>query len=120
MDFNQTRIEVRQDHSKAVIKIGGRFSSSAESGLRDAFERAASGGIKTVLLDFSGLEYMNSSGVGLLVTLLVHARKEGVRLLAFGLTEHYRRLLELTRINEIIGLYDTEAEALAALASEGA
>ena len=66
------------------------------------------------MLDFSGLDYMNSGGIGLLVTLLVRVQRQGQRLLAFGLTEHYRQIFELTRLDEAIGIHDTEAAALAA------
>ena len=62
----------------------------------------------------AGLEYMNSGGIGLLVTLLVRAQRAGQRLLAFGLTEHYRQIFELTRLDEAIGIHDDEADALAA------
>jgi anti-sigma B factor antagonist len=57
---------------------------------------------------------MNSSGIGLLVTILIRAKRQGQRLLAYGLNEHYRHIFELTRLNEAIGLYDSEADALAA------
>ena len=43
-----------------------------------------------MILNFTGLEYMNSGGIGLLVTLLVRANRAKQKLLAFGLTEHYR------------------------------
>jgi anti-sigma B factor antagonist len=37
------------------------------------------------------------------------------KLLAFGLTEHYKEIFELTRLDEAIGIHDTEADALAAV-----
>jgi anti-sigma B factor antagonist len=49
----------------------------------------------------------------MLVTLLVRANRQRQRLLAFGLNEHYRQIFELTRLDEAIHIYDTEAEALA-------
>ena len=68
------------------------------------------------ILNFTGLEYMNSSGIGLLVTLLVRANRNQQRLLAYGLTDHYRQIFELTRLDEAIGIHSDEAEALAAAA----
>jgi anti-sigma B factor antagonist len=81
----------------------------------EAYTRATEGGVRAVLLDFSGLEYMNSGGIGLLVTLLVRANRLKQRLLACGLSEHYRQILELTRLDEAISIYGDEAEALAAV-----
>ncbi|MGD8465671.1 MAG: STAS domain-containing protein, partial [Anaerolineae bacterium] len=65
-----------------------------------------------LILNFEGLEYMSSSGIGLLVTLLIRAQRRQQRLLAYGLSEHYRHILELTRLNEAIAVYPTEDEAL--------
>ena len=61
----------------------------------------------------NALEYMNSSGIGLLVTLLIRVNRQKQRMLAFGLSDHYKHIFELTRLNEAIGIYDTEADVLA-------
>ena len=58
---------------------------------------------------------MNSSGIGLLVTLLIRANRQGQTIAAFGLSAHYRDIFELTRLDEAIHLYDTEEAALAAV-----
>ena len=80
-----------------------------------AYSQAVEGGARAIILDFSGLEYMNSGGIGLLVTLLVRAQRGGVRLLATGLSDHYRQILSLTRLDEAIEIHDDEAAALAAV-----
>ena len=72
------------------------------------------GDARSIVLDFSRLEYMNSGGIGLLVTLLVRAQRPGQRLLAVGLSDHYRQILALTRLDEAIAIHDDETAALAA------
>lgn len=79
-----------------------------------AFADAATDAVRTVALDFTRLEYMNSGGIGLLVTLLVRANRQHQRLVAFGLNEHYRQIFSLTRLDEVIALHETEVAALAA------
>ena len=74
----------------------------------------ASARARAIVLSFDALEYMNSSGIGLLVTLLVRAQRNRQQMLACGLTDHYRQIFELTRLDEVISIHDTEAEALAA------
>ena len=98
----------------SVIDIQGEVSAFAEKVLNEAFSQASGAGVRAVLLNFSGLEYMNSSGIGLLVTTLIRANRQGQKLMACGLSEHYRHIFELTRLNEAIGIYDGEAAALAA------
>src|SRR5436305_9247331 len=66
------------------------------------------------MLNFTGLAYMNSSGIGLLVTLLIRINRQKQHLLCSGLSEHYKHIFELTRLSDAIKLYDTEPEALAA------
>ena len=79
----------------------------------DAYARASGEGVKAIVLNFAGLDYMNSGGIGLLVTLLVRAQRQHQRVLAYGLSDHYRQIFELTRLDEAVGIHDTEADALA-------
>ena len=97
-----------------MIEIQGEVTAASEHALKDAYERAAEGTPRAIVLDFDGLEYMNSSGIGLLVTLLVRANRNHQRMLAYGLTDHYRQIFELTRLDEAISIHDNEAAALAA------
>ena len=115
MPIANVTLNVRRVADQAsIVDIQGEVNAFAESALMDAYSQASSGGVRAIILNFSGLEYMNSSGIGLLVTLLIRVNRQGQRLLAFGLSEHYRHIFELTRLNEAIRIYDTEADALAA------
>lgn len=100
--------------STSIIDISGEVTAASDAVLTEAYERANTPHTRVLILNFSGLEYMNSSGIGLLVTLLVRVRRNRQRLLAFGLTEHYRQIFDLTRLDEAIGIHGDEAEALAA------
>lgn len=95
-----------------VIDIHGEVNSFAENALMDAYTQATALGAKDILLNFTDLEYMNSSGIGLLVTLLIRAQRQKQRLAAYGLSEHYRQIFELTRLNEAIVIYDSEPQAV--------
>lgn len=97
-----------------VIDVGGEVNLQAEQALTSAFE-SASTGAAAVILNFAGMEYMNSAGIGLLVSLLIRARRMGVRLAACCLNAHYREILHLTRLDEHVTVFETEAQALAAL-----
>jgi anti-sigma B factor antagonist len=103
--------------SASVIDIRGEVTAQCESALMDAYNEAVSAGAQDVVLNFEGLEYMNSGGIGLLVTLLIRTQRQGQRLVAFGLNEHYQQIFMLTRLNEAIGVFESEAAALAALAA---
>ena len=103
----------RIDEQTIVIRVRGDVTAASEQPLMAAYVQA---GEKTrvIVLDFSALDYMNSGGIGLLVTLLVRTNRQKQKLLACGLNEHYRQIFELTRLDEAIGIHDNEAAALAA------
>jgi len=97
----------------SIIDISGDVSAFAEDILMEAYTEASLPTTKSIVLNFNGLEYMNSSGIGLLVTLLIRANRQKQRMLAYGLSDHYKHIFELTRLNEAIGIYDTEDDVLA-------
>jgi anti-sigma B factor antagonist len=106
--------DVRGVGNAGIVDIKGDITAASEDVLMEAYSEASGEGTRTIALNFSGLEYMNSGGIGLLVTLLVRANRQRQRLLAFGLTDHYREIFELTRLDEAIAIYPSEEEALAA------
>ena len=77
-----------------------------------AYTQASEHGAQNIILNFEKLEYMNSSGIGLLITLLIRCNRQKQRLVAIHLTDHYRQIFELTRLNEAIKIYSSEADAL--------
>jgi anti-sigma B factor antagonist len=110
-----TRFEVRELSERAsVIDITGDITAASEEVLMDAYGRASEPKVKAIVLNFEGLDYMNSGGIGLLVTLLVRAQRQRERVLAFGLSDHYRQIFELTRLDDAVGIHDDEAAALEA------
>jgi anti-sigma B factor antagonist len=107
-------ILVSRSGDAGVLHIAGDITSGSEADLMKAYTQATDAGATVIVLDFGGLEYMNSGGIGLLVTLLVRAQRAGQRLMAVGLSDHYRQILSLTRLDEAIEVHDTEAAAMAA------
>ena len=98
----------------SVVDIKGDVTAASEGALMDAYSKASGPATRVLVLNFSGLQYMNSGGIGMLVTVLVRANRQRQQLLAFGLNDHYRQIFELTRLDEAIGIHETEADALAA------
>lgn len=96
-----------------VIEIAGEVTRTSERALEDAYVRAADGA-HAIILAFDRLEYMNSSGIGLLVTLVVRAKRNHQRMLACCLTDHYRQIFTLTRLDEVISVHESERAAIEA------
>ena len=103
------------DGRAGVIGIKGDVTSTCEGVLTAAHDELTAAGCTSILLDFTGLDYMNSGGIGMVVTMLVRANRQRQALLAYGLTEHYRQIFELTRLDEAIAIHVDEAAALASV-----
>jgi anti-sigma B factor antagonist len=115
MPESATSFDVREASPGArVIDITGEITAQSEEVLMDAYVRASEGETRAIVLNFTGLDYMNSGGIGLLVTVLVRAQRQHQQMLAYGLSDHYREIFELTRLDEAVGIHDSEADALAA------
>jgi len=103
--------EVRRHGTASIVDIRGDVTAGSETVLMGAYDET--GDARAIVLNFTGMSYMNSGGIGLLVTLLVRANRRSQRLLAFGLSDHYRQIFELTRLDEAVGIHESEAAALA-------
>ena len=68
-----------------------------------------------MLLNFSAVSYINSTGIALLVGLLARARSENRRVLACGLTPHYTEIFQVTRLADFMDLFDDEDGAIRGL-----
>jgi anti-sigma B factor antagonist len=112
----QVSMDVRKINDKvSVIDINGELTAFAEGVLMQAYNQASDGKVRAIILNFEGLEYMNSSGIGLLVTLLIRVNREKQRLLTYGLTEHYRNIFQITRLDDAITMRESEEEAVQAV-----
>jgi anti-sigma B factor antagonist len=111
----QVTMDVRKVSEKVcVIDIKGELTAFSEDVLMAAYNQASDGGARSIVLNFEGLQYMNSSGIGLLVTLLIRVNREKQRLLTYGLSEHYQNIFQITRLDDAIGIYESEEEAVRA------
>jgi anti-sigma B factor antagonist len=109
----QITLDVRQaGEAVRIVDISGEITAFCEAVLAEAYTQASGPGVKTIVLNFEGLEYMNSGGIGLLVTMLIRAQRNGQALAAYGLSDHYREIFSLTRLDEAITIHDSEQAAV--------
>ncbi len=107
----QTR---RPSEKAAVIDIEGEFTGAAENELMDVYAQVSETNPRAIILNFSKMEYMNSSGIGLLIMLLIRIQRHDQHMMVYGLNDHYRQIFKLTRLDEAVRICKGEADALAA------
>ena len=111
----QVKMNVRgAGENASIIDVHGELTAFAESVLMDAYNQASDGQVRAIILNFEDLEYMNSSGIGLLVTLLIRINREKQTLMTYGLSDHYRSIFQITRLDDAIAIHDSEEEAVRA------
>ena len=65
-----------------------------------------------MLLNFEAVEYINSTGIALIVGLLARGRAEARNIVAFGLDDHYREIFTITRLSDFMTLFPDEDSAV--------
>jgi anti-anti-sigma factor len=103
----------------AVMDMVGEVNAQAEAALDAAYASAAELNATSIILNFQQVEYMNSTGIALVVGLLARAKKDRRDIMACGLTDHYRKIFEITRVSDFMHLYDNEDSAVSDSAHAG-
>ena len=109
----ELKISERQDGDVTVLDMDGRITIGEGSvALRSAIRRLLEEGKKHILLNLAGVGYIDSSGIGELVSSYTAINKEGGQLKLLSLTEKLRDLLTITKLLTVFDAYDTEDDAL--------
>ena len=112
MAVRHLEAEVRQERGVAVIDLTGEINGFAQEALDAAYSEAESKDPEAILLNFEEVDYINSTGIALIVGLLAKARASHKRLLACNLSEHYVEIFEITRLSDYIGVFPDEESAM--------
>jgi anti-sigma B factor antagonist len=105
-------VEVRLEPDVAVLDLMGEINGFAEEALNTAYTEADAKDTKTILLNFEEVDYINSTGIALIVGLLAKARVSKRRLVAFGLSDHYVEIFEITRLSDFMSVFPDEESAI--------
>ncbi len=112
MPARNLEARVRHQPRVAIIDLHGEINAFAEDVLNAAYADAESQEANVILLNFSGVDYINSTGIALIVSLLARARKSKRKLLACGLSQHYVEIFQITRLADFMSVFPDESSAL--------
>jgi anti-anti-sigma factor len=111
MTTRELEVAVRRRDGVAILDLVGEVDAAAERSLQRGYDEAvAEGG--PVVLNFARTDYINSTGIALVVGLLAQARARGIEMTACGLSAHYREIFEITRLADFMRIADDEDSAL--------
>ena len=109
MGFNQTRTQ----SGVAVVQVEGQLIVGNRQELKELVQAALDAGERRILIDFSRTGYIDSSGLGALVSISKKIREAGGELRLSGLNEDLRSLFELTKLDTLFAIAETPQQALA-------
>jgi anti-sigma B factor antagonist len=102
-------------HPVTVLRFEGDIASTSKDAVLGTFQSLPKETTKLVLLDFTGVDYINSSGIALVIQLLIEASNSGQKVYCFGLSAHFTKVFTMVGITKYAGLFPSQTEALAAL-----
>jgi anti-anti-sigma factor len=117
MPSKQLEANVRRKDGTSVIDLRGEINAGAQETLEAAYADAEKENPQVILLNFEEVDYINSTGIALIVSQLAKARATGRRMLACNLSDHYVEIFTITRLSDFMNVFDDEESALQEVAS---
>ena len=105
--------QIKDQSGVAVLQVEGQLIVGNRQELKDLVQAALDRGERRLLIDFSRTGYIDSSGLGALVSISKRIREAGGELRLSGLNEDLRSLFELTKLDTLFSIADTPQQALA-------
>lgn len=96
-----------------VLRFAGDITSASQSSVLGTYQGLPEN-TKRILLDFSKVEYLNSSGIALVIQMMIAASKHGQTIKTFGLTPHFQKVFTMVGITKYTSLHPDEQTACAA------
>jgi anti-anti-sigma factor len=101
----------RVEGSRGVIEMHGQVNRASEGAVNAAYAAATTSEIDTLVLEFEDVEYINSTGIAVIVGILARARQNNVAVVARGLTDHYKHIFEITKLSDFMKIEDDQGGA---------
>jgi len=113
---NALNVVARPAPKATVIELHGDVNSEGDAAIKEAYRGAVAQGAHNILFNMSKTEYINTSGISVLISVVMEAKKAGHKIMVSGVSPHYKKVFDLVRFSVYVTMYDTEEAALASLA----
>ena len=112
MQKRELTTQVRHEGTASIIDLDGDISRSSDKALHAAYEETLDNQASQIILNFSNVGFINSTGIAVIVSVLARARAAKQELIVYGLSDHYKRIFEITRLVDFMSVMPDEASAL--------
>ncbi|MGQ9628749.1 MAG: STAS domain-containing protein [bacterium] len=108
-------IHIEEKENVAVMRLGMEIAIREAMDLKEEVERAIERGFKYILLDFSNVEFMDSSGLGAVIGVKRRLKLKDGNFGIFGLNKRVEDLIKMVKLDRIIPIFESEEEGLKSL-----
>jgi anti-sigma B factor antagonist len=108
-----TKAKVDLENDLAILRFEGDITSASRDQVLGTYKDLPKGGLKHILIDFTKVPYLNSSGIALVIQMIMAAKAESQSVRCFGLTAHFKKVFTMVGISKYATLYDDETAARA-------
>lgn len=110
-------VVVTSHDENTVLKLSGRLDLNSSSQLKGRVKELLAEGEMNLVLDMSDVNFINSSGLGTLVSILKDVRMVKGRMVICDLAQYVQEIFEITQLSHIFDIYQTVEEATQSFAS---
>ena len=108
----ESRIKVHEGSNAVTIDIQGDLIESAGKDMDAAFQEACEYNPSNIVLKFAGKTHINSTGLAIVINLLIDSREKGCRVFVSGLSRHYRKIFEISGLTKYTTIVESEEEII--------
>lgn len=106
----EPKIRVQEGSNAVIIDIQGDLTASADKDIGAAFQEACKRNPSNILLRFHDRSHINSSGLAVVINLLIDSQKRGCRIFVSGLSRHYRKIFQISGLTRYTTIVESEDE----------
>ena len=114
---NELKTNITHQNSIATIRLKGELTTLAENEIYNAYQSSINSGNKSIIFDFSEIEYINSAGIAVLIGLVNDSKKKDITLLISGLTPHFQKIFKMVGLTQYTKIFDEVKSAIASINS---
>jgi anti-anti-sigma factor len=107
MTQTQTKAKVERDGAMAIVRLDGDITSASGDAVLGTYASLPSG-IELIALDFSKVPYLNSSGIALVIQMVMQANTAGQKVAVYGLTPHFRKVFTMVGLGKYTTIHTDE------------
>ena len=105
-------VETKMDNNVSVLKLSGRLDAASAKSLKSQVDKLVKENIVRLVIDMGDVDFIDSSGLGSLVSSLRAVNKLDGDIKVVALQKQVRSIFELTRLHRIFGIFDDVAAAV--------